>query len=293
MSNICGNVVIFVIFWLHKLNFFVPELVVTSEKWPRWWHPIKQPPPNLRQPGQLYRVLKTRPRKTRLSPPSETFRIIFWTSKTSNMYLANWQKSWLMSLSSTQILTNLKPVITSIWVNFQKVKKETLPLLEESVKKCSNLWKTKSSRWKSTTGNHLRHTTERREKHLQSAQRSSLSLGIDDAAASRITIANTQRLPRWEACAQATRQAPIPIIARFYSMPDRNSILLLAAFEEEQRKRTKSPCWARYHTQQCLTVQTDLLPTMKTCYGILANEAYKPQKESDLIATTIFVKGME
>ena len=45
-----------------------------------------------------------------------------------------------------------------------------------------------------------------------------ISLGIDDAEASRIMIANAHRLPRRESGTQAARQMPIPVIARFCFM---------------------------------------------------------------------------
>ena len=62
-----------------------------------------------------------------------------------------------------------------------------------------------------------------------------ISLGIDDAEASSIMIANAHRLPRRESGTQAARQMPIPVIARFCFMRDRNRVL--AAFEDQVRKR--------------------------------------------------------
>ena len=116
-----------------------------------------------------------------------------------------------------------------------------------------------------------------------------VSLGLDDTVASRIALANAHRLPQRQHGAQAARQAPVPIIARFCYMLDRNSVL--AAFEEQQRKRTKAPAEPG-HAQSRLSVRTDLPPAMKIRRGILANEAYKLRKERGL-ATRIFVKGTE
>lgn len=114
-----------------------------------------------------------------------------------------------------------------------------------------------------------------------------VSLGIEDRIASTITIANAHRLPRRESGAQAARQAPVPIIARFCFMRERNNIL--AAFEDQHRKRMKTPAETG-HAHSRLTVRTDLPPSMKTRRWILANEAYKLRKEKGL-ATRIFVKG--
>ena len=113
------------------------------------------------------------------------------------------------------------------------------------------------------------------------------SLGFDDSAT--IAIANAHRLPRREdgarAARQAAGQAPLPIIARFSFMRDRNRIL--AAYEDQQRKRTKDSV----HAQMRVTVRTDLPPVMKARRAVLAKEAYKLRKEKGL-STKIFVSGI-
>eukprot|EP00057_Strongylocentrotus_purpuratus_P023131 XP_011677605.1 PREDICTED: uncharacterized protein LOC105444702 [Strongylocentrotus purpuratus] len=115
------------------------------------------------------------------------------------------------------------------------------------------------------------------------------TLGVDDAPT--IAIANAHRLPRRGAADQTSQRGPVPIIARFCYMENRNAIL--AVFDNQQRNRAKaSASPARAQPQSRLTVRTDLPPSLRIRRALLATEAYKMRKEQGL-STKIFVRGTE
>eukprot|EP00057_Strongylocentrotus_purpuratus_P026860 XP_011681334.1 PREDICTED: uncharacterized protein LOC105446343 [Strongylocentrotus purpuratus] len=115
------------------------------------------------------------------------------------------------------------------------------------------------------------------------------TLGVDNAPT--IAIANAHRLPRRGAADQTSQRGPVPIIARFCYMENRNAIL--AAFDNQQRNRAKATASpARAQPQSRLTVRTDLPPSLKIRRALLATEAYKMRKEQGL-STKIFVRGTE
>ena len=112
-------------------------------------------------------------------------------------------------------------------------------------------------------------------------------LGVQEEAAASIAIVNAHRLPRRNPDAG---RGPVPIIAKFCFMRDRD--LILKAYEDKQRKRDTPPNGANAQLAPGtrISVRTDLPPTLKIRRGILANEAYKMRKERGL-STKIVLEG--
>ena len=194
------------------------------------------------------------------------------------------------------INTKFNELETSVEFNSAKLsdlEKKTLPKLEATLQKKNEYLENKilSLEIHSRKANLLFYGIQQQdgENIYDVLKEAFISLGIDAAVAGGLAVANAHRLPRRESGAEAPRQAPVPIIARFCYMRERESVL--AAFEEQQRRRAKAPAEPG-HTQRRLTVRTDLPPAMKARRGVLADAAFKMRKEKGL-ATRIFVKGTE
>ena len=201
-----------------------------------------------------------------------------------------------ISADVTAINSKFDTLEASVKFNSSKlsdIEKKTLPKLEATVKQNYKSLENKilALEMHNRKANLLFYGIQQaeRENVYEVLRETFVSLGIDTAVAGGIAVANAHRLPRRESGAEAARQAPVPIIARFCYMRERNSIL--AAFEEQQRNRAKGPAQPG-RTQRRITVRTDLPPAMKARRGALADEAYKLRKERGM-STRIFVKGTD
>lgn len=112
-----------------------------------------------------------------------------------------------------------------------------------------------------------------------------INLGIEKRVADGILIANAHRLPR----RNATVEGPVPIIARFCYMRERD--LVLGAYENQQRQPQRGITdGAPTQPRPRISVRTDLPPTLKARRGTLSSVAYKMRKDRGL-STKIAVQG--
>ena len=121
-----------------------------------------------------------------------------------------------------------------------------------------------------------------------------ITLGLDEKRAAGISLINAHRLPRRSpngespVSSQSKGSPPVPIIAKFVTIPDRDAVL--NAFEQQQRLRGRESAAQAGPAPNRITVRTDLPPALKVRRGVLATEAFKLRRERG-VATKIVLQG--
>ena len=124
-----------------------------------------------------------------------------------------------------------------------------------------------------------------------------VTLGVSEQYASKIGFVNAHRLPRRNSdgnSGSATPStAPLPIIAKFVTMMDRDHVM--SAFDQQQRERGRNKAQGSGQPEAPslrLTVRSDLPPALKARRGALATKAYHLRKERG-VSTRIQLRGVQ